>query len=396
MKRLRFVLLLLLFALCVGSFAACGSIGVDLEKEGYTAKVIFDFQGGKLNIKNSAITGTFGLTFKPGSLVPNPLKMEGYTLSRTDFYYATDANGDAIWYKDKECTSAWDFKNDKAENGSITLYVKWIPTIKHTYTFCYKDEDGNIRNVYSYRISSEGEKLKKQSDLNLAREGWTPALDADRYWKDADCTQKWDMDFEHPGGENDCDVKVYVKYIEGEWNLVTDAATLKNALASNKNIYLMNDVDYGGAEWSVADYSSEFNGRGFKVYNTTQTLKKLTSRAAIIENLSGDAYIHDVTIEDVKYVVPDGRRFTSFKVSGFALTATENVKIKNVRVSGKIVLGKDVKLVEIGSDGNREYPLDTVKVAEDLKKAVTDKNEMKPENLDFTVNFVIESAENNR
>ena len=42
MKRLRFVLLLLLFALCVGSFAACGSIGVDLEKEGYTAKVIFD------------------------------------------------------------------------------------------------------------------------------------------------------------------------------------------------------------------------------------------------------------------------------------------------------------------------------------------------------------------
>ena len=75
MKRLRFVLLLLLFALCVGSFAACGSIGVDLEKEGYTAKVIFDFQGGKLNIKNSAITGTFGLTFKPGSLVPNPLKM---------------------------------------------------------------------------------------------------------------------------------------------------------------------------------------------------------------------------------------------------------------------------------------------------------------------------------
>jgi len=49
MKRLRFVLLLLLFALCVGSFAACNSVGdIDYEKEGYTAVVKFDFQGGKM------------------------------------------------------------------------------------------------------------------------------------------------------------------------------------------------------------------------------------------------------------------------------------------------------------------------------------------------------------
>lgn len=339
MKRLRFVLLLLLFSLCVGSFAACNSVGdIDYEKEGYTAVVKFDFQGGKMKTDVFEASGYITYRYKPGSLAVDPLTMDDYSLT-------LEGNRFLGWYVDEAGTREWDFKTPLKDRETVTLYAKWEKRIRYSYSVCYKDENGEIKELYNYAVNP-GNKFNSEIALsNLRREGYTAHYDvSERYWKDAECTQKWDMDFEHPGGDTDHAERVFVKFIKGEWEYVKDFSSLRSAINADLNAYMLNDVDCNGSAFQIRDYSGILEGNGHTVSNITQTLDSPVARICLFEKLNDGAQIQNVTFANVKIFTEKNRNYSDFMVSAFALEAVGNVKINNVNVNGTFTMAEGVRL----------------------------------------------------
>ncbi len=70
------------------------------------------------------------------------------------------------WYKESECTNAWDFNNDTVE-GDITLYAKWAENI-YTVTF---DTQGGSPDSWTTQVK-EGETVAKPAS-DPTRTGYT-------------------------------------------------------------------------------------------------------------------------------------------------------------------------------------------------------------------------------
>ena len=122
--------------------------------------------------------------------------------------------------------------------------------------------------------------------------------------------EDWDYSFTHPGGEESLAIRVFVEYIEGSFELISTAEELKKA--TNKNIYLLNDIDLGGAEINFGNYKNEFIGNGHKItnfkisYNPARTALKEdiedSSKKSLYISLFGNANgatVKDVTFENV-------------------------------------------------------------------------------------------------
>ena len=108
-----------------------------------------------------------------------------------------------------------------------------------------------------------------------------------------------------------------MEYIEGDYELVSTAKELKNA--RTKNIYLLNDIDLGGEEFSFTSYNKILKGNGYKIKNfkvpvignkTSGVDDHLdSSLKAVYGSIFGalnNATITDVTFEDVEFVVEVG------------------------------------------------------------------------------------------
>lgn len=77
----------------------------------------------------------------------------------------------------------------------------------------------------------------------------------------------WNSNFTHPGGETDTAVKVYAKYLEGDYTVVRTATELKIAANGNNNIYIANDIDMQGESLSFKNFTKEFLGNNCTISN---------------------------------------------------------------------------------------------------------------------------------
>ena len=87
----------------------------------------------------------------------------------------------AGWFKDAECTQAWDFAVDTVPVNGTTLYAQWTAE-EYTITF-----NSNGGSAVSAITANYGTKITKPVDPTLAGHkfaGW---------FKDAECTQAWDF-----------------------------------------------------------------------------------------------------------------------------------------------------------------------------------------------------------
>ena len=173
------------------------------------------------------------------------------------------------WYTTPECNPSdkWDF-NTPFNTETLTLYAGWEKAIKFTYTVYYVDAEGADVSLGQYEVKT-GDGFDDWRGFADTRSGYTPM----GYYSDKTFTTAWDKNFTHPGGDADVDIAVYVDYIEGEWALVNDFASLRDAIKAGENVYLQSDIDCGAEVLAdpllVSVYNGIFEGNDHTVSNFT-------------------------------------------------------------------------------------------------------------------------------
>ncbi|MGN1043077.1 MAG: hypothetical protein ACI4SK_06310 [Christensenellales bacterium] len=258
MKKTIFIAVLIMSVCLV--LTACTAAEADVDGK---TKVVFELEGGVYKNSDRPVTYYFG--FAEGSL--NLIKdmfvtQSGYALEKTGYevegwYRSRSENPDGTVAYDGK----WNFATDRVGAEGVTLYAKWQPQIKYSYRIYYKNAEGADVPVGEPYYVSAGAKF---NDMLKYASNKKPA--GTTFLKFVDGTgADWDTAFAHPGGDADCEIKVYASYIEGDWAVVRTANELR--LNKSKNIYLMNDINLGGAAFSFGDYSALFNGNGHTVKN---------------------------------------------------------------------------------------------------------------------------------
>lgn len=340
--KIKGLLITILAVLALSAFALAGCRGsaVNIKKE-YPCKVVYDFQGGILDTGTAAIDGLsiYSLNFKEDALICKPEELPGYEIRMEGYSFAG-------WYKEADCVNAWDFAKDKVTQTTTTLYAKWQKNIAYTYSMYYVEGEQETC-IYTLSVA-QGDKFNKEIFKTMAkRQGYTFLGD---FYNDASMQTLWDDNFTHPGGETDLDIKVYGKYIEGDWQIVKTYDDLKGA---SGNIYLMNNIDCDGKDLTLGDngkYSAVFQGNGYKVSNfTVRGRNALTSPLSIFVELEATAQIKNVTFENVTYsTLPASgtpRKYGLLKIAALAVTAQKGCVVENVAITGKYVNAEGTEFI---------------------------------------------------
>lgn len=221
-------------------------------------KVIFELEGGVYQNCTLPITHYYNIQdgetmtiYNPSDLSLKNIERAGYVFK--GWFQTKEVIGDNVTYSDE-----WDFTTDKISKDGITLYAYWKKAISYTYNVCYLDDNNETVIIGTYEVN-EGEKYSDYLNFAKKRYGYTPIRVLD------ESGNPWDNNFTHPGGEENLAINVYIEYIEGEYNLVSTAEELIKY--KNTNIYLLNDIDMGGREFSFGDYSKNFQGNNYTISN---------------------------------------------------------------------------------------------------------------------------------
>lgn len=315
-----------LILLCVFCITGCGNNNA--EPKGI--KVVYELNGGVFQNCTLPIKQYYEFDENSKRLIKSPevlaktsILKSGYTLEG--------------WYKDANFNVKWDFEKDEIPLDGITLYAKWNKDIKFSYNVCYYDENDEIKVLGTYEVK-EGEVFDDWRGFADDRKNYTALNFVDENG------EIWDKTFKHPGGDEDLAINVFVEYIDGEFELVSTAKELKNA--RTKNIYLLNDIDFNGDEFSFSSYNKIFKGNGYTVKNFKVLIKGDKSSGvddhldsslkavygSVFGNLN-NATITDVTFENVEFVVNVGYDLINkVYISPLCVNMT-NSNIKNVSIT---------------------------------------------------------------
>lgn len=310
------------------------------EEENFDGKtkVVFELEGGIYQNCKSTITHYYDFEENTNNLIKEPTKLSNAEITKSGY----NLEG---WYTEKNVVSGnttysnkWDFETDKVTNEGITLYAKWDKNIKYTYNVCYYDENNELVSLGTYEVS-EGEKFEDYSRLAKKRIGYTKLA-----FKDIN-GNVWDDDFEHPGGDNDLEIKVVVEYIKGNFEIVSTAEELLSSVGDN--IYLLNDIDLEGRDLDFANYNKTFIGNNHTISNFN--LSYQCSRADLIDDFeelgkkslcislfgnTNGAKISDVNFENVTVNVKTTLSLT-YKIYVAPLSVSmKNTNISNVSFTG--------------------------------------------------------------
>lgn len=338
-KITKWLLLFLLLATFAGCLVACNN--GDMLDGMY--KVQFKFNGGSLSTDTSTVNdaSTFGYAYEEkGVLILDPVKK--YSHAGTTDAISRDKYVFTGWYKDVGCTVKWDFDKDTLQDDLLILYAGWELAINHTYSVRYWDESSAkevILGIYKLSDSdiSAGAKFNDRRNYANLRKGYTSLGE---YYKDKECTQPWDYDYTHPGGDSDLDVPVYAKYLQGEYILVRNYQNLYDAINGDGNlrgnVYIMNDFDCGGEELQIQTLNYEFNGNGKIISNITVNPFGAFS-LCMIHTIGDKGQMHDVTFNNVKYVISENSMPT-MEIAVLAQGTTQKqLQLTNVHINGTVV-----------------------------------------------------------
>ena len=158
-NMLRGIPLLLLMVSGLSVFLSCKGPSSNSTPAFYT--VTFDAQGGST---------VASLTVEHGKTVTQP---DNPTKDEFDF------DG---WYKEKECTTPWNFATDTV-TANITLFAKWTPVAPATVTvtFAVKDGHGTLKAKAGDTELSSGASVKKGTEITFTAD---PAANSEvAYWR---------------------------------------------------------------------------------------------------------------------------------------------------------------------------------------------------------------------
>lgn len=334
LKRIFIPLLLLLLVASCLCITACNG-NADILDGKYLVRFVFN--GGRLSVGTTSVddSSSFGYAYEElNTLILDPVAK----YSRPNTTDAISKSGFVFtgWYKDEKCTQKWDFARDRLNTETLTLYAGWETAVKHTYSVCYM-EDGQRHVLGTYNLTSaqiaNGAKFQDYRNFANGRRGYTSL---GLYYSDPECTKLWDNDYTHAGGDTDLDISVYVKLIEGDWQIVKNFDDLNKALDDNlnliNNVYLLDDIDCGGRELYFGDFNGLFYGKGHSISNFVVSG---TRRISLFSNLGEKAEIQEVTFEKATYLI-DNQEVPSFELAVISQKAEIGAKVSDVSVSGVV------------------------------------------------------------
>ena len=154
-------------------------------------------------------------------------------------------------------------------------------------------------------------------------------------------------EFTFPYVFGDTDINVYVEFLEGDYALVKSAIGFRNAIASNQNIYLLEDIDFENKAtflWALGTYSGEINGSPDRhtIKNVSRTMtgakNNQSNFSALFGTLGAKAYIHDVNFENItlNFTLDDSLPSANVFVGLFAWKAQQGARVENVTISGNL------------------------------------------------------------
>ena len=328
MLKNKLIFALLLALTLTLALSGCGGTEDSLEGKNI---VTFEVNGGILNYGTSSTDTNINFAYYPGTYIKDPTTIANYTIRRNGY----DFTG---WYTSPECKAdeKWDFTKT-FDVEKLVLYAGWEKSIVYAYDVCFMDGE-NVNVLGSYKVKA-GDKFDDWSRHAGKREGYTSI----GFFQDPECLVPWDESFTHPGGETDCRVPVYAKYIEGEWELVDSYQKLKSAV-SKGNVYLTCDIDCGGEElFFSSEFTKVFEGNGYTISNFK--VKKsgtiINPASAIFKSLGKDAVLRNVSFDNVTYEFFDIAESTDkvevvANVASLAVSISKGAVVENVSITGTI------------------------------------------------------------
>lgn len=363
-KRTLPIILIVLMALAC-MLTACNSDEIDVSGK---TKVVFVLEGATYKNSDLPVTYYFGFENGTSNLIKDMFVSDtGYLLEYTGYevegwYRTKKENGAEVSYEDK-----WDFKTDKVTNDGVTLYAKWQPIIKYSYAIYYRKDDGTEQSIGDPYYVKKGDAFN--DILDKAKNG----LKGHTFLRFAqENGEDWDNSFKHPGGETDCEVKVYAEYIEGKWSIVNTFNELR--LNKRNNIYLNSDIDLGGSEFSFGDYQGKFNGNGhtisnFKIaYDTSRAGLSADKKDPILLNclyIGIFGNLKDAVIENVKFKNVSVEVKTVFTQIDKIYVSAVCAYMENSVINEVVVENFDMKVTQTPWDKDEEKKKDSLVIAED-------------------------------
>lgn len=366
--RRAIIYLLCVFAACIfaGSLAGCASGGT--EYEGF--RVVYELEGGVYKNSSEHVQQFYHLGEGASSLLTLPSALSGQEITRPNYHivqWCRTKNEDGTY------SDPWDFSSDKIteDMGELTLWCVWAKNIVYSYdVYFWEDFENRTGETYVGRnVVNEGDPFSKNSTVADDRAGFTAerALNEQTgkyeilYYDETGAP--WDFGFTHPGGETDTAVKVFVKYIEGDFVYVTNAKELNAAASKGNGVWLCNDIDFADSNQKpgtinqfkdgTGGFRSVFYGNGFTISNCVMSYSDanydlldgdfandsydVSGNILVVsmfgKSLSG-AKIENVTFENVSVdIKTTNRRIAAIYLAPFAVTA-EDSTVEGVAFTG--------------------------------------------------------------
>ena len=219
-------------------------------------KVVYHLNGGIYQNSNLDVTYYYGFNDNGEHLIYSPYDLTKKEVTKAGYRLVG-------WFKDPELLNEFDFENDTISKEGIELYASWKKLLNHQFIVCYVDDNEEIVELGSYSVD-EGSSFSDYSKYSNKRLGYTFL----GYYLSSDFSEENKLDintFKHPGGNSDQAIYIYCKYIQGYYALVSNVKELRKAI--NNNIYLLNDLDLNGEDFSFNDYQYHLMGNGYKISN---------------------------------------------------------------------------------------------------------------------------------
>ena len=279
-SRLTILLAICVMAFCAAALTGCSS-SFDPIKEGYSVTVTYDSNGGKYS--NNDKTGVKVFRYKPGSVIMEPgvtnsefvrPTKEGFN-ARAWYACVLDENGEPVKDSDGNFTLAeepWNFATDKtgAENSKIYLVAYWSKNYLFTVDVGDEAREDGVENLV-FNNYTEPSKLSAPG-IPPEWEGHTL-----HYYQTAEGERITDFGTLYISDDNP-EITVYVKWLDGVWNIINNSHDLSNGLSQYNNYYLDSDIDFGiydstgnitgkGAFLGAVNFEGKFEGNGYTISN---------------------------------------------------------------------------------------------------------------------------------
>ena len=339
------------------------------DADNYTVSVKFDANGGFFTTNTSVIVDSFEVDklasgialLEPGdpirgnnafTAVKNGYFLAGWYSQRTE--NGTDSNGEpAYTYAGK-----WDFAKDRltqevaqtntSKEPVLTLYAAWVPMFQIEL---YDLQTGDLLQTLSYDPTA-GKQLtmpawdKETGAMEMnnlpERKGYT----FEAAYLDEACTQVVQTEqLTHPGSVDettgtakDPTLKLYIRWLEGEWYHIYNAEQFVDNASVVGNYVIHADLDFADEKWPTSLMHGNFegriqgNGHTFKNITLTQTNNSKTN-AGLFGQLAETASITDVAFDNVTFTIKGGTRVAGTAYGLLAGTISDGITLTGVTVA---------------------------------------------------------------